>query len=179
MDESKIAVRYSRALFMSAVEKGFVKEVREDMNYILELAALEDFRAVIDSPVIDNRKKKGIMTALLKDKLNNISFSLVLLAVENNRESYLPGIARCFIDAADKSDGITKVKLITADDVSVENKKKVIELIEKSLNTKLDLHEESDKEIGGGFILKIEDLYVDASVKSNLRKIKKELLKEI
>jgi F-type H+-transporting ATPase subunit delta len=35
-----------------------------------------------------------------------------------------------------------------------------------------------DKEILGGFILRIEDNYIDASVKNKLRKIEKEL-KEI
>ena len=35
-----------------------------------------------------------------------------------------------------------------------------------------------DEEVAGGYILKVEDLYIDASLKSQLRKIRRELIKE-
>jgi F-type H+-transporting ATPase subunit delta len=177
MNEGKIAVRYSKALFLSAMEKEQVKEVREDMLFVLRLSAMEDFRSIIDSPVISNPKKREIMTALFKDNINGTSFSLVTLAVNNNRESYLPGIARCYIDRADRHEGITKVMLSTATPINSKNRDRVIGIIEEDLDTKADMEEMVDSEIAGGYILKIEDKYIDASLKTQLRKIKDELIK--
>ncbi|MDZ7739249.1 MAG: hypothetical protein U5K32_09355 [Bacteroidales bacterium] len=44
MNESKIAVRYSKALFLSALEKKELEAVREDMLFVLQLSGMEDFR---------------------------------------------------------------------------------------------------------------------------------------
>ncbi|HDZ41881.1 MAG TPA: ATP synthase F1 subunit delta [Bacteroidetes bacterium] len=178
MNESKIAVRYSKALFLSAKEQGLVKEVREDMLFVLELSGMQDFRELIESPVIPDSRKRQIMTALFKENISDISFGLVTLTVNNNREAFLPGIARCYIDMADKYEGITKVTLRTPVAISRDNRDTVIDIVEKDLDTKADLKEIVDEELAGGYILKIEDLYVDASLKSQLRKIRKQLIKE-
>ncbi len=176
MNESKIAVRYSKALFQSARERKQLKAVRDDMLLILTLSEMEEFRDVIDSPVISNAKKSEVLNLIFRDNVSDISLSLINLTVRNNREAFLPGIARCFIDLADEHEGITKVKLRTAVPVSSENRKRITEIIERDLGTKTDLEEIIDEEIAGGYILKVEDLYVDASLKSQLQRIKKELI---
>ncbi len=178
MNESKIAVRYSKALFLSAKERGLIKEVRDDMLFILKLSSMDDFRDVIDSPVITNENKRQIMAALFKENVSEISFGMINLTVNNNRESFLPGIARSYIDLADDHEGITKVTLKTNVEISEKNRNRFIEIIERDLDTKADLEEIVDEEIAGGYILKVEDLYVDASLKTQLRKIRRELIKE-
>lgn len=177
MNESKIAVRYSKALFLSAMEQKQLKEVREDMVFVLQLSAMEDFRSIIDSPIINNTRKREIMKALFRDYVSSTSFSLITLAVNNNREAYLPGIARVFIDRADRHEGITRVMLKTAAPVDSKNRDRVIGIIEEDLGTKADMQELVDSDIAGGYILKIGDKYIDASLRTQLRKIKEELIK--
>jgi len=175
MNESKISVRYSKALFELAKEQGVVKEVRDDMKFILELSALHEVKEMLASPVIENSVKRSALIEILKVDVHDITLSLVALSVKNNRESFLPGIARCYIDMADKYNGITKASLTTATRVSDSVLKRVSELIEKRFSTKVEFEEKADPEIGGGFILKVEDRYIDASVRTQLRRIKKEL----
>ena len=178
MNESKIAVRYSEALFLTAKEKKLIDEVRQDMIFMLQLSEIDEFRDFIDSPVIANSKKKQIMAALFKDNVNEITYSLVTLAVNNNREAFLPGIARSFIKRANIYEGITQVSLKTAVKINTQNRKTLVDIIEKDLNTKADLEEVHDENIAGGFILKVDDLYVDASLKTQLRRIKNELIRD-
>ncbi len=52
-------------------------------------------------------------------------------------------------------------------------------LSQKYSKTKVELKEIIDPEIIGGFILRIDDNYIDASIRNKLRKIKKELLGSI
>jgi len=179
MNEGKISHRYSKALFLSAEENGMVDQVREDMVYLLELTFIDEVRDLLVSPVIENTIKINALTALLKDKVGELSMSLVNLSVNNNREMFLPGIARSYIDAADKFNGITKATLTTASDISKSVKNDIVELIEKGLNTKVQMEEVIDPAITGGFILKVEDTFIDGSVKSQLRKINKELKEDL
>jgi len=147
------------------------------MVFVLRLSAMEDFRSIINSPIINNTRKREIMKALFRDNVHDISFSLINLALDNNRESYLPAIARVYIDMADRHEGITKVSLKTAVRLSESTRKKFIEIIEGDMDTKTDLKEIVDSSIGGGYILRIEDLNIDASLKTQLERIRKELIK--
>jgi F-type H+-transporting ATPase subunit delta len=54
-------------------------------------------------------------------------------------------------------------------------RKQVSTLIEEIFKTKVELTEVVDKNIIGGFVLRIDFDLIDASIKSKLRKIEKEL----
>ncbi len=98
------------------------------------------------------------------------------LVVKNGRERFFPSIARVFTHRTRKFKGVTESVLTTAVKVDPELKKKVSDLIEKLFDTRVDLKENIDESIIGGFILKVEDNYVDASIRNKLRKIKLELV---
>ncbi|MCD4769793.1 MAG: F0F1 ATP synthase subunit delta, partial [Bacteroidales bacterium] len=101
------------------------------------------------------------------------------VTAENNREAFLPSNAKSFIDRAERFNGITKVTINTAIHVSDSLRQSIAGLIEKSLSTSVDLKEKQDPGITGGFMLKVEDTFIDGSVKSQLRKIKKQITEEI
>lgn len=179
MNEGKISNRYSKALFLSAKDKGIVNQVRQDMDYLLELFSLKDVKGLLDSPVIQNPVKRKTLKALLENNIGELSLNLVTLTVDNNRETFLPGIARSFIDLADEYNGITKTTLTTASEISESVKKDIRDLVEKGMNTTVVMKEIIDPDITGGFMLKVEDTFIDGSVKTQLRKIEKELKEDI
>jgi len=115
------------------------------------------------------------MFSMLEKNVENITLSLVGMMIKNGRESYLPAVARVFKTDTLKYKGITETSLVTASTVSDSTKKKVVDLVENVFKTKVELKETVNKEIIGGFILKINDSYVDASVRNKLRKIRKGL----
>lgn len=179
MNEGIISVRYAKALFLTAVEDGTINEVKDDMLYLLQLTAMEEVRAMLDSPIIQNSVKRSAMNALLKGNVSDLTKNLVILTVNNNREMFLPSIARSYIQSANKHNGITKATLTTAAEISETVKDSIRQLIEKGFDTKVELDEIIDADITGGFMLKVEDTFIDGSVKSQLRKIKKELKENI
>ena len=75
-----------------------------------------------------------------------------------------------------KYKGITESVLTTAVKVDEKVRNQVIALISEVFSTKVELTENIDPEILGGFILRVDDNYIDASIKNKLRKIRKELL---
>lgn len=179
MNDGIIAVRYAKALFLSAKESGKIDEVKKDMLYILELSSLKEVQALLKSPVIDNPVKRSALQALLKGKVSPLSINLVTLSVNNNREMFLPSIARSFIKSADKHAGITKASLTTAVEINDSIIKNIRELLEKNLNNSIEIEEILDPDIIGGFLLKVEDTFIDGSIKTQLRKIEKELKEEL
>jgi F-type H+-transporting ATPase subunit delta len=113
---------------------------------------------------------------MLGGNVEEITLSLIDLIVKNGRESFIPAIARVFIHETKKFKGITESVLTTAVKVDDKIKKQITDLISEGFKTKAELKETIDPEIIGGFILQIDDNYIDASIRNKLRKIKKELI---
>jgi F-type H+-transporting ATPase subunit delta len=156
MNDSKISVRYSRALFQTAVEKKLLDKVYQDMNFIAELCRIDEVKEILASPIIVPSKKKSILSGLLEKNVEKITLSLVELLIKNGREDYLPAV-------------------ITAVPVNDITRKQISDLVSSVFKTKVELNESVEKEIIGGFILKVNDSYIDASVKTKLRKVRKGL----
>jgi len=175
MNDSKISVRYARALFQSALEQKILDKVSRDMKLISEISSLPEFREILGNPVIVPSKKAGIIHKAIGKYLEKISFSLVDMVVRNGRESFLPAIAREFLRETKEYNGITESVLTTAVKVDAKIIKQISDLISDIFKTKIELKQVIDKDIIGGFILKIEDNYIDASVRNKLRKIIREL----
>jgi len=179
MNDSKISVRYSRALFQSALEKNILDRVNQDMILITEICKLPETKEFLHSPVIVPSRKIDIFHKILGENVEKITLSLIDLTVKNGRESFLPAIARVFINETMKHKGITRSVLTTASKVDEKVKKQITKLISDVFSTKAELEEITDPDIIGGFILRVGDNYIDASVRTRLNKIRKELMRSI
>jgi len=145
------------------------------MIFISEICKIPETKEFINSPIIPPSKKSAIFHKMLGNNVEKITLSLIDLAVKNGRESFIPAIARVFMSETMKHAGITESVITTAIKVDTKVKKQIIDLITEVFKTKVNLEEKIDTEIIGGFILRIDDNYIDASIKSKLRKIRKEL----
>ena len=101
---------------------------------------------------------------------------LLLLIVHNKREVYIPGICRNFLGLIRKDQNIKSAVLITASEMSGSTIKKVGTLLEKELKAKVELSSKVDNEIIGGLVIRLDDTQYDASVATQIKKIKQKLL---
>ena len=177
MNEGKISVRYAKALFTLAKEKNLHELVRKDMEYLLKIIrSVPEFVVLIDNPVLQPSRKMDILNNIIKDHVQPITHSFIKLITENNRLNYLDSIALIYLDLFKKDLGIKSATLITAVPIDEELRHTLIRIIEKRLNLKIEMEEKTDVHLIGGFILKIGNQEIDASVSSQLEKIKKELI---
>jgi F-type H+-transporting ATPase subunit delta len=175
MNDSKISVRYSKALFQSALGKKNLDKVNQDMISLAEFCRLPETNELLTSPIIVPSKKTEIFHRLFVGKIEDITLSLIDLMVRNGRESYLPAITRVFIHETLQYKGITKSVLTSAVPLDDKIKKQISALISEVFKTKVELEEVVNSDIIGGFILRVDDNYMDASIRNKLKKIRKEL----
>ncbi|MDO9579980.1 MAG: ATP synthase F1 subunit delta [Bacteroidales bacterium] len=175
MNDSKISVRYSRALFQLALENKILDNINQDMILISEVCKTKEAKELLSSPIIVPSEKEAILHKMFEDNVEKTTLSLIDLVVKNGREAFIPAIARVFIHETMKYKGITESVLTTAVEVNAKVKKQITDLISDLFKTKVELKANIDSKIIGGFILKVDDNYIDASIRNKLRKISKEL----
>ena len=176
MNESQISVRYAKALFQSAAEQGLLDQVYEDMEVLTSTCKLEDFQYMLEVPTLQPSQKIKLLANIFEKQFSKISLSMINLVVKNKRESFLPGIARNFKGLYRKEKGISTASLVTAQKVDESALDGIRKLIKKAYDSEVEMTATVDGDVIGGFILTIEDMRYDASVASNLKKLKKQLL---
>ncbi len=176
MNDSKISVRYAKALFQAAQEAKVLPEVMQDIKLIMKVYALADFRAVLDSPIVKTSDKKQVTKKLFDGKLSALSMNFIDLMLTNKRESHLPHIARNFKSLFKKDQGILSAEIVLSEPADKAQIEKFRVLLKEVYRSEIELEDSIKPEILGGFILRVEDEQFDASVSSGLAKIKKQLL---
>jgi F-type H+-transporting ATPase subunit delta len=176
MNESKISVRYSKALFEMSREKDILETVKTDMNFIGQcLNEIPELKLVLDSPVIKTSEKRSLFQKSLGENIHPVTLSFVNLIFTNRRETYLEPILHHFMYLYNKEIGIKPALLLSPTKLDPVLRDKIIHIVSQKLNIKMELQEQTEPDLLGGFIMRIDDYQIDASISSQLAKIKKEL----
>ncbi len=173
MNESIITVRYAKAFFSLAKEKNMLPDLRQDIELVAKICnESTDFILFLESPVVKTSKKINLLTEIFAKSVNKLTLDFLTLITKNKREFYIPGICRNFIGLSRKDQGIKTAVITTATIIPDETLKAVKTILEKELDAKVELTETVKPEIIGGLLLRVDDKQLDASVSTQLKKIK-------
>jgi F-type H+-transporting ATPase subunit delta len=177
MNESKITVRYAKALFALAKESHLLDVMKKDMELLYQcIHEIPELQYVIQSPVIKVSEKAKLFDESFRGAFTPLTVSFINMLLDRRREEYLMSIARYFLSSLQKDEGIQLAELITAMPLNEQLRKKIIQFIARKFNTEVELHESVDGKLIGGFVLRVGDQQIDASIASKLARIKTSLL---
>lgn len=173
MSIATVASRYAKSLIELAKEKNVVDEVYQDMLLFSRTADENSIlMKVLGSPVVRHEKKLGILKGLFQDKVNPVSFSIFNIITRKNREAILDAIADEFVKLYDEYRGIQKATVISSVALTPDIRKQFISSLEAATGKTIELEEKVDENLVGGYILRVGDRQVDASLKSQLNALK-------
>jgi F-type H+-transporting ATPase subunit delta len=176
MSVGRIASRYAKSLLQLAEEEKKLDRVLEDVEAFRSLIAeSKDFKNFIKSPIIQVSKKKAILAEIFNKKFDDLTVKFLQLLTQKQRESLLPEIADEFVLQYRNKKGISTAVITVANELTDATSKLIKEKLEKSgvAYDQVELVVQKDPEIIGGFILEIGGQIYDASVVSQLNKLKK------
>ena len=172
---SKVAKRYAQGLLNFTQESGNTDAVFGEMGDIVKtIEKSKELQSFFASPIIDVKKKMSIALEIFKD-FSPVTKSMLQLIIKQGRESQMQNIAQEFINKVDDMNGVQRITLTSASELSSENVSKILKSSHLvNHDNKFDVKSIINPEILGGYILRVGDQQVDASVKSKLSKLKKE-----
>lgn len=177
MSVTRIANRYAKALLDFSIEKNQLEKVNADM---LQLAVIckesKDFGNLLNSLIVDAVKKMEIFNLIFGTKMEKISLDFMNLIIQNSREALIPNITESFIELYKTNNNILDVTVISAAELNEATKSIITDKIKKSFNGTVVLIEKIDPTLIGGFIVRIGDKQIDASIASQFSNLKNVLL---
>lgn len=177
MKGAKVASRYAQSLLDLAIEKGSADAVNQDM---VDLATTcresKDLANLLRSPIIDSKKKMEIFGKLFGASMNEMSMGFINLIVKNSREGILIEIAESCTMQYKEYKRILDVKVVSAVPLEAAVRDKIIAKVKESFDGTIELVEEVDASLVGGFVVRMGDKMIDTSIASQLKNLNNILL---
>jgi len=174
------AKRYARAIFELSDEANLINKIENELKLISEITKKDKLWInILDDlklPII--KKQKLINDISEKINLNKYTLSLLNILINRRKIHLISNIYEEFNKLYKHKKGIISA-LITVSNNKIwkELKGEISEVVEKIGSGRPEINCNIDPSIIGGIIIKIGDRIYDGSIKGELNRLKKELLK--
>jgi F-type H+-transporting ATPase subunit delta len=177
MIEKTLVRIYAEALFQLAEERSEVEQVYGELRDLERLYdASKELSAFLCSPQVDQAEKKRLIERTLKPHLSPLTFHFLLTVVEKNREVLIPYMAEEFKEILDRINRRIDVDIRTAVSLPDDIVARLVGTLSRLLGKEVIPHVETDPNILGGFIVRVEDRILDASLLGKLEGLRVQLL---
>ena len=176
MNSDRVASRYAKALLGFASERNELDYVESELNMIASLVdASRELELLLSSPIVKPNKKKEILKAIFNGSLSKPTFGFINILVTKSRESLLPKIVEEALSQIRLIKNIKAVEVKTATPLDEASKSSILAEVAKLHDGEVELTETLDAELLGGFILRMDDKQIDASIKRQLSTLRRKL----
>jgi F-type H+-transporting ATPase subunit delta len=179
MSNIRLAKRYATGLWDYALSVNEDEVLVKEMQLLIEMIEQNrDFQLFLKSPIIETPKKIQIAKEIFSS-FSPTSQRFVILVLQHKREIELLEIAKQVLELSDNYKGIQRVSIVSAIPLEQEIISKIIKSEPKINPDKAIIENKIDESLIGGYVLRIEDRQIDASVKTKLNNIKKKLEEKV
>jgi len=170
-----IAQVYSRSLFEVASQQNHLELVREQLGQLADaLSESEELKLFCFSPYFSTEEKKaGLMKAI--DGADPAVENFLMLLTENQRLPVIFRVREEFDRLCDEAEDLLAVTVTSAVTLDPAVVQRIGDQIGRQTGRKIELEEEVDPAIVGGFIVRAGDSILDASIRNRLEQLRTEV----
>jgi F-type H+-transporting ATPase subunit delta len=171
----EIARVYAQALFEAAREGDRLDEVHEQLDAFADaMDESNDMRVFFFSPYFSSAEKREAISEAISGAGDELVNFLELLA-EKHRMPAIFQIRRRYDELWSEAKKRLEVTLTSAVELDSDVVDKVGAEIERQTEREIDMTSDVDPEILGGLVLKVGNRVLDASLRSKLERLRKEV----
>jgi F-type H+-transporting ATPase subunit delta len=171
----EIAEVYARALFEVAKEHDALDRVHDELGEFTEaLNESRDLQVFFFSPYFSSQEKKEGIRKLVEGADERLLNFLELLA-ERHRMPVLFRIRRSFDSLWAEENRLLPVSVTSAVELDERLVESIGERIKEQTGRKIELSSNVDPDVLGGLVLQVGNMVLDASVRSRLERLRKQV----
>jgi F-type H+-transporting ATPase subunit delta len=177
MSSFNISTRYANAFMDFAEGKNSLKQASDDMIMLEDtLSKSKELRVVLMSPVINKDKKESIIKEIFSKNVNALTLEFLLFVNSKNRGDFLLDIAKRYNEIQNIKMNRVEAEVVSSIDFSDDQKNVMLKQLKEFSKKEVIPSFKKDDSLIGGFTVKINDTVIDASVKQQLKKLRKSLV---
>ncbi len=173
MSEYRVASRYAKSLLTLSQERGVLEQVNQDFELFRKICKdNRDFVVMLKNPIINHDKKSAILNRLFEERFQKETLAFLGIIAQKNREMLLPAIAEEFHTQYNQFHGIGMASVTTVIPLDDSLRQDFKDLTSRLIGKQgIELAENIDKDLIGGYVLKVEGKQVDESLRGKLNEL--------
>jgi|694.fasta_scaffold117479_2 F-type H+-transporting ATPase subunit delta len=176
MAAPRVSIRYAKSLIGLASERGVLVEVERDVRSILTaIEGSRELELMLASPVIKTDTKENVITRVFGAHLDTLTLAFLRILLTKGREPLVRPICEATLRLLREMKGVHAATIRTAQPLEPRVRERLVQRLNAQYAGGVELTEVVDSEVLGGFVLRVDDRMLDASVKRQLTLIRREL----
>ncbi len=169
---------YALALYEISKESSTLDKVEDEMRSLNKLLnENSNLKQIVLSPMVTKEDKQSILFKIAEQNNFSLIFKKFIGFVANkNRLFFLEKIIRSFLNLVSKNKGELKAKLISSKELTLEEQKRIQDDFSKDFKSTLNIDYKYDPNLIGGFVIQINSIMVDTSIKTKLKKLEQNMV---
>ncbi|MDP3878954.1 MAG: F0F1 ATP synthase subunit delta [Dehalococcoidales bacterium] len=168
------AMRYARAVFQLALERGDLDRWQSDLTALAILGKNAELLALFENPRLHFEDKTRLLAGQLGD-INPLARNLIHLLLSKDSLGIISHIAEHYRQLLNDYRGIAEAEVITAVPLDDEDKQRLAERLGDIVDRKVVVRLVTDPGLIGGFVARVSGKLIDGSTRGRLEALKKEL----
>ncbi|TBV82264.1 MAG: F0F1 ATP synthase subunit delta [Desulfobulbaceae bacterium] len=177
MKNTVLAKRYAKALFAVGQEDGAFVAYAEVLNQMAGLFTdLPEVKDALISPLYPEDVRLKVMESLVRALgAPQVMVNFGKLLMEKKRAIILPEIAGAYQAMVDQEHNLVRGTVVSVTELAPELNEKVKAALEKVTGKRVELTNRIDPAIIGGMVVRVGDLVLDGSIRSQLVELKESI----
>ena len=172
-----ISGRYAKALLMYANERGDADIVfHEAQTLDARLMDTADLRKAIYNPLLNTDTKQRLLDEALGKAMSATLARFMQLVFKNKRDKQLHFILNSYMTLYAEKQGIHVGAIVTAVPLHDDMARRIATEVERQLGGVADIRNSVNPDLEGGFIFRMNGLQLDASVRTQINRIKQQFI---
>lgn len=174
MSFSKVAVKYASTLYSSISAVPEFENIFQDAEDILRVFDENpNLKRIIGIPVFKDSDKLAILMKIFEGKVDESLTGFIGFLAKKERISNTYDVFQAFLKVSDKDRGFKRVEITSAFEFDPEESARIKKELEDYFMCKLKVSVKTDPGLVGGFIARTDEIIIDASVRNQLKKLRK------
>ena len=162
--------RYARAVFQIALARNEIDLWMDNLGFLEDsLSSNSEVLAIMDAPQISTARKAKFVRNIFGDFVPPMVMNLVALLASRNATYLIDKILEEFQEFVDAHRGIERASVTTAVPIDGNDLKRVVNLLEKITECKIEVDTNIDSEMLGGLVAQVGDRVIDGSTRTKLQ----------
>lgn len=176
MATSRAAIRYAKSLFSLAEEGGVVEQMEEDIRTVLAaIEATHELEIMLKSPVIKPDQKERVLESVFESNLSALTMEFLRILVRKGREALLQDILDAALGLVRIQRNVRRAEVRTAVPMNDAVRTRVMAALKNMHDGDVELDEQVDPSLIGGFQLFMENQMIDTSLKRELQLLRRRI----
>ena len=174
--DQRVAKRYARALFSTAVKLDVVDSVEADLDAIANLLQGDErFRDFLLSPRVGREEKIQIIYKLFSDRVTAVSLQALRLVLEKRREKELEAIRDEFAILRREHGGVLYSVVTTAQELPADQRNELEARLRSKTGKEVETEYRVDPKLIGGIRVAYANYVLDGSIRGSLNRLRDSL----